>query len=188
MPWVEFEPTIRAFEDISCLRPRGHCDRPFRERACDKNLSLRRPVSITTDGAPAVVGSRNGFAGLCRRDESIPLSLAYRSIIHQEALCTKAVNFKRVMNVLIKIINAIRSVSYPDLILHNWIPLAQYGQSCFQDSWNSCKIFRSSWNPEMRRNLTDACWLLDLAFHTDITLKLNVLNILIEFWDIYGYN
>jgi hypothetical protein len=28
MPWVEFEPTIPAFEDGSCLRPRGHCDRP----------------------------------------------------------------------------------------------------------------------------------------------------------------
>jgi hypothetical protein len=30
MPFVVFEPTIPVFEqgeDISCLRPRGHCDR-----------------------------------------------------------------------------------------------------------------------------------------------------------------
>jgi hypothetical protein len=28
MPSVGFEPTIPAFEDSSCLRPRAHCDRP----------------------------------------------------------------------------------------------------------------------------------------------------------------
>jgi hypothetical protein len=27
MPWVGFEFTVLAFEDSSCLRPRGHCDR-----------------------------------------------------------------------------------------------------------------------------------------------------------------
>jgi hypothetical protein len=81
------DPSGRAGEDISCLRPRGHCDRPFKEYASDINLSLPRPVSIT-DGAPAVVGSRNGFAGLCRRDESIPCS-SHTAQLFTKKLCVQ---------------------------------------------------------------------------------------------------
>jgi hypothetical protein len=40
----------------------------FKECGSDINLLLQKLVS-TTDGAPAMVGSRNGFLDLCRRDK-----------------------------------------------------------------------------------------------------------------------
>jgi hypothetical protein len=49
----------------------------LKDYASHINLPLQKRVSITTDGAPAMVGSRNGFVGLCRKDESIPVSIAY---------------------------------------------------------------------------------------------------------------
>jgi hypothetical protein len=40
----------------------------FKEYGSDINLLLQNLVS-TTDGAPAMVGSRNGFVELCRKDK-----------------------------------------------------------------------------------------------------------------------
>jgi hypothetical protein len=68
-------------------------------------------MPITTDGTPVTVGSRNGFVGLFGKDESIPMFIAYRSVIHQEALYIEDVNFKHVMNVINRVIISIRSVT-----------------------------------------------------------------------------
>lgn len=76
----------------------------FKAHASDINLQLQKLMSITTDGAPATVGSRNGFLSLCRKDRSILVSTAYHCIIHQGALCMEVVNFKHVTNVVTKII------------------------------------------------------------------------------------
>ncbi|GFW70639.1 uncharacterized protein TNCV_1624711 [Trichonephila clavipes] len=44
-------------------------------------------VSITTDGASAMVGNRIGFIDLCNNDEEIPSFTSYHCIIHQQVLC-----------------------------------------------------------------------------------------------------
>jgi hypothetical protein len=79
--------------------------------ACDINLTLQKSVSITTDGRPVMLGSTYGLVGLCRRDQSIPVFIVYRCIIHQEALCRKVANFEHVLIVVTEIINSTRSVS-----------------------------------------------------------------------------
>lgn len=79
----------------------------FKAYASDINLQLQKLVSITTDGAPATTGGRNGFLSLCRKDRSILVFTVYHCIIHQGALCMQVVNFKHVMNVVTKIINSI---------------------------------------------------------------------------------
>lgn len=52
-------------------------------------LPVCKLVSITTDGAPAMVGRSNGFIAKCREDDAFPDFLNYHCIIHQQALCTK---------------------------------------------------------------------------------------------------
>ena len=49
-------------------------------------LPVYKLVSITTDGAPAMVGRVNGFIAKCRQDDAFADFLNYHCIIHQQAL------------------------------------------------------------------------------------------------------
>jgi hypothetical protein len=85
----------------------------FKEYASNINLPLQKLVSITTDDAPVMVGSRSGSVGLCRKDDSVPASIAYHCITKK--LCArKWSNFKHVMNMVTIIISSIHSVSLKD--------------------------------------------------------------------------
>lgn len=57
-------------------------------------LPVYKLVSITTDGAPAMVGHVNGLNAKCRQDDAFPDFLNYHCIIHQQALCAKMLNKK----------------------------------------------------------------------------------------------
>ncbi|GFT49426.1 general transcription factor II-I repeat domain-containing 2A-like protein [Trichonephila clavipes] len=50
---------------------------------------IHKLVSITTDGAPAMVGNRIGFIALCNNVEEIPSFTIYHCIIHQR--CKKKI-------------------------------------------------------------------------------------------------
>jgi hypothetical protein len=140
-----------------------------------------------------MLGSRNGFVGLCRKDESIPVSIAYQCIIHQEALCTKVVSFKHVMNVVTKTINSIRSVSLKHRLFKALLEGVESEHSDLLDTEVRClsmgevvsrflelipqiQDFLQSRN-ETYEQLTDPCWLLDLSCLTYLNLKLNMLNL-----------
>ena len=62
--------------------------------------------SITTDGAPAMVGRCNGFIAKCREDDTFPDFHNYHCIIHQHA---KLLNMKEVMDVSLKVACSIRA-------------------------------------------------------------------------------
>jgi hypothetical protein len=64
----------------------------LKEYGSDVNLPLQKLVFITSERAPATIGSRNG-SSLCRNKESNVVYIAYHFIICQEALYTKVVNF-----------------------------------------------------------------------------------------------
>lgn len=99
-----------------------------------EKIPIQKLVSITTDGAPALRGSKNGFLALCQRDESFPQFLTYHCILHQQSLCGKFLNLNETMKTVVKIVNKIRSHSlqrrlfkdladelelqYGDLLLH----------------------------------------------------------------------
>ena len=72
-------------------------------------LPLYKLVSITTDGAPAMVGRVNGFIAKCRQDDAFPDFVNYHCIIHQQALCAKMLNMKEIMDVATKIACSIRA-------------------------------------------------------------------------------
>jgi len=65
----------------------------------ETKLPLFKLISITTDGAPAMMGRTNGFIALSKESESFPNFLNYHCIIHQQALCGKVLNMKEVMDI-----------------------------------------------------------------------------------------
>ena len=78
-------------------------------------LDLLRLVSITTDGAPAMVGKERGAASLlqkhCADAGNVHKVRKLHCIIHQEALCAKAATLTEVMSVVVKVVNSVLASS-----------------------------------------------------------------------------
>lgn len=68
----------------------------------DKNVTLEKLASVTTDGAPAMTGRHTGFVALCRLSPDFPKFLHYHCIIHQQAMCAKVMGFDHVMTSVVK--------------------------------------------------------------------------------------
>ena len=148
-------------------------------------------VSITTDGAPAMVG----FIAKCREDDAFPNFLNYHCIIHQQALCAKMLNMKEIMDVAMKIACCIRARSlqrrmfrahpekadcnHTELLLHTdvrWLSRGKFLQR-FRELCLEIKEFLLVTKHAEYIQLDDDQWLLDLAFLTDLTNMLNELNL-----------
>ncbi|XP_055918205.1 protein FAM200A-like [Eupeodes corollae] len=76
-------------------------------------LDLKKLLSVTTDGAPAMVGNKKGLVHLLRSNERCNQNLiSYHCIIHQTVLCCKLNhNFERIMQEVMKIVNFLRAKS-----------------------------------------------------------------------------
>ena len=166
------------------------------EFANKTQLPLFKLVSITTDGAPAMVGRTAGFIGLCKQCESFPDFLNYHCIIHQQGLCGKIFYMKDVMDVANKITCSVRARSlqrrlfraqleetgaeHTDLLLHTdvrWLSRGTFLER-FSELLPEIKEFlKPSSNHAEYAQLEDSQWLLDLAFLTDLTDKLNNLDL-----------
>ncbi|KAK0142715.1 General transcription factor II-I repeat domain-containing protein 2A [Merluccius polli] len=162
-----------------------------------KKIPIEKLVSVTTDGAPAITGRHSGFIAYCRADPDFPKFLNYHCIIHQQAICAKVMGFDHVMTPVIRIINSIRakakqhrifklfleecSAEYGDLLLHTevrWLSRGKILQR-FLSLLGEIKAFMET-REEDTTLLSDAEWLLDLAFLTDVTEKINHLNIQLQ--------
>ncbi|XP_077968766.1 general transcription factor II-I repeat domain-containing protein 2A-like [Styela clava] len=79
----------------------------------DMDLDLSKMVSITTDGAPAMTGKNRGVSALLQKhisDLGIDNdSVKIHCLIHQEALCAKALSLKGVMDTVVKAVNIVLS-------------------------------------------------------------------------------
>ncbi|XP_070408067.1 general transcription factor II-I repeat domain-containing protein 2B-like [Nothobranchius furzeri] len=145
------------------------------------------------NGAPAMIGRHAGFIAHCKGDTDFPTFLHYHCIIHQQAICSKVTGFEHVMTPVVKIINSIRSkakqhrifkvlleelsAEYGDLLLHTeirWLSRGRVLQRFFPLLCEIKKLMQSK--GEDISLLEDIEWILDLAFLTDITGKLNHLN------------
>ncbi|XP_075210345.1 general transcription factor II-I repeat domain-containing protein 2-like [Lycorma delicatula] len=83
----------------------------FKNLLNDLKVSLFKLVSITTDGAAATIGCRNGFIALCQNEDEFPAFLSYHCIIHPQVLASKRLlNTKDVMDIAFKIVNSIRGL------------------------------------------------------------------------------
>uniref|UniRef100_K7FGN3 HAT C-terminal dimerisation domain-containing protein n=1 Tax=Pelodiscus sinensis TaxID=13735 RepID=K7FGN3_PELSI len=148
-----------------------------------KGMPLYKLSVITTDGAPAMMGSTNGFIALCKKKICL-ISLSTKK------LCASKFFLFNVMNVIIKIINSIRAKplqhalledvddKQSDLILHAEVRWLSKGKvlARFLSLREEIKEFLKSTNQNFKQ-LEDSSWLMDLAFLADITDKLNILNL-----------
>uniref|UniRef100_A0AAQ5Y107 HAT C-terminal dimerisation domain-containing protein n=1 Tax=Amphiprion ocellaris TaxID=80972 RepID=A0AAQ5Y107_AMPOC len=162
-----------------------------------KNIPFEKLVSITTDGAPAMIGRHSGFIAHCKNDPDFPKILNYHCIIHQQAMCSKVLDFDHIMGPVVRIINSIRAkakqhrsfklfleecaAEYGDLLLHTdvrWLSRGKILQR-FLSLLGEIKTFMES-RGEDTTLLSNTEWLLDLAFLTDVTDKINQLNIQLQ--------
>ena len=74
-------------------------------------FDLSKLVSVTTDGAPSMVGSTKGLSQLlidhCRALGCAQEIHKVHCLIHQESLCAKSVGMKDIMSVVVKLVNAV---------------------------------------------------------------------------------
>lgn len=162
------------------------------------NISYDKMVSLSTDGAPAMIGKEKGVVKRIRDNTSGLIS--YQCIIHQTALCGKlSATLKEVMDNLVKLINFIRSHSalqhrqfkeflsecesaYSDLLQHNNVRWLSKGQVIerfwlIKDQVNS---FLEKLDTQGARKhlefITNERNMLAVAFLKDILKYLNALN------------
>ena len=82
----------------------------IKEMLRKRGIDLKQVVSITTDGAPAMVGRERG--AVARMKEDNPDLIAYHCIIHQSVLCAHlSEEYAEVMNTMMKLINFLRASS-----------------------------------------------------------------------------
>lgn len=100
-----------------------------------RGIDLKSVVSLTTDGAPSMIGRGRGLVGRLKEDH--PDLLKYHCIIHQSVLCASLGDeYTVIMEKIMKLVNFLRassslqhrllrnfltevSASYDDLFLHN---------------------------------------------------------------------
>ncbi len=174
----------------------------IKEMLTKRGIEPKQVVSITTDGAPAMIGREKG--AVARLKEDNPVLIAYHCIIHQAVLCASLSDeHAEVMNTMMKMINFLRaSSSYQhrmlreflrevdanadDLLLHNnvrWLSkgrvLARFWSirrevASFLAGLVSQKAAQFSLFLENEKHMDN------VAFLVDITSHLNELNLRLQ--------
>jgi len=77
-------------------------------------LEWAKLASVSTDGAPAMLGKKDGFQGRLKKklaELGLPMVPLIHCIIHRENLCAKSltISIKHLMSVVIKVVNFIRA-------------------------------------------------------------------------------
>jgi len=161
-----------------------------------------RCSAIVTDGARAMIGSKNGFAGqIKQRDLKFPI---IHCIIHQEALCGKVVKLCSAMQTVTKIINAIKggqkflshrkfqhfleehNAVYTDIPLYcevRWLSAGKCLEKFFairKEIFLFLQDMSDTKFDEFKSFFEDSDSLCELAFLTDLTNHLNNLNLKLQ--------
>ncbi|KFM75893.1 Transposable element Tcb1 transposase, partial [Stegodyphus mimosarum] len=92
------------------------------------NFDINKLVSITTDGAPAMIRIQNGVVSLLRKHlgERGKDLLGYHCIIHQEQLCVKELGFDRLMKVINPRLASIRNSALDPCLSRYLVQLQTY--------------------------------------------------------------
>ena len=169
-------------------------------RGPGKEIDLGKLVSVTTDGAPSMVGREKGLVALLRKEEGVPDFLSYHCIIHQEQLCCKlrGGELKTTMGKVVKVVNFIRShalkhrqfrtlveeyeTQHQDLVLHaevRWLSRGVVLEK-FMDLLQVIREFITQKQSKDLYYVNDEKFALEVAFLADITKHLNALNLKLQ--------
>lgn len=162
------------------------------------NIQWSKMRSMTTDGAPSMVGKEIGLAGQMKsflkgiglQDDAVDM---FHCIIHQEALCSRVMKFDNVMKYVVNAVNFIRSkglnhrqfksfleesqADYQDIPYHTavrWLSRGKVLKRFVELRSEICTFLNEKGKETVV--FDDKTWLSDLAFLTDITGHLNTVN------------
>ena len=165
------------------------------------NLSIEKLHSLATDGAPSMVGSKNGFVSKLKAEISMhrePSSfIAFHCMIHQQNLCAKSVKFSNIMSTVVSCVNFIKSRALNHRQFKEFLDDldAEYGTLAYycEVRWISKgKMLKQFYElreevfvfMEMKgksvSKLQNEDWVRDLAFLVDLTSYLNELNLKLQ--------
>lgn len=166
----------------------------------DMNLPWNKLVGLATDGAPAMCGEKSGLVGRMRLKMQENCSgelIAYHCIIHQESLCGKVLNMEHVMSTVTQTVNFIRAIGlnhhqfqsflqeidseFGDMPHHTevrWLSRGKVLSRVFHLIEEICQFMDSKGKDSTV--LRDEKWKCELAFLSDITTHLNVLNLQLQ--------
>lgn len=164
------------------------------------DLDWAKLASITTDGAPSMVGASRGLIGRMNREmeeRGLTALLQVHCLIHQQALCGKVLKWDSVMKVVVLCINFIRAnglkhrqfqqflseleSAYGDVLNHTEIRWLSRGKVLrrFYELLPDVNAFLQSKGKTVPE-LIDPAWKWHLAFLTDVTELLNGLNLQLQ--------
>lgn len=170
----------------------------IKEMLTKRGIEPNQVVSITTDGAPAMMGREKG--AVARMKEDNPELISYHCIIHQSVLCsTLSDEYAEVMKTMMKMINFLRASSScqhcmlreflrevdahaDDLLLHNNVRWLSKGRALerFWSIRSEVAAFLEELESQKATNfslfLNDGKNMDIVAFLVDITSHLNELN------------
>ena len=159
-------------------------------------------VCLATDGAPAMCSSNVGVVGLVKKKlnslEANKINfISVHCILHQEALCSKSLQMKEVMDLVVKTVNFIRShglnhrqfksflvdmdSEYGELLYHTEVRWLSRGKVLkrFFALRNEISLFMKMKNKAIPL-LDDPTFQCSLAFLTDVTHHVNELNVKLQ--------
>ena len=165
------------------------------------NLDLKKMSSAATDGAPAMLGDQQGFAGRLQkklREAGLPPILIVHCILHQQQLCAKVFHkFKSVIDVVKRCVNICRKqglnhrdfreflndfdAEFGDVPFYcevRWLSIAKTLRVFFALIALISTFLDMKGKPEPL--LEDKQWIADLAFLADFTQILHDLNVSLQ--------
>lgn len=112
--WINFSILLKKWRLWCHLKTTKSTDlhQAVKETLARFSLSLLNISGVATDGAPAMVGKREGLVTLIADFAKVVGNasiMKYHCIIHQENLCAKSLNIEQVISVVVKTMNFIRS-------------------------------------------------------------------------------
>ncbi|XP_072318746.1 general transcription factor II-I repeat domain-containing protein 2-like [Eucyclogobius newberryi] len=164
------------------------------------DLDWSKLASITTDGAPSMVGMSRGLIGRMNREieeRGLTAPLQVHCLIHQQALCCKVLTWNSVMKVVVSCINFIRAKglkhrqfqeflselesAHGDVLYHTEVRWLSRGRALrrFYELLPEMYAFLHSHNKTVPE-LIDPEWKWHLTFLTDMTEMLNSLNLQLQ--------
>ncbi|MBN3284796.1 GTD2B protein, partial [Polyodon spathula] len=159
-----------------------------------ENISLEKVVSVTTDGAPSMVGATSGFIQYLVQEAKHPV-VQFHCLIHQEALSARDSSNKLhdILKIVTKIVNYIMARAlnfrqfqmlldevqsqYSTLLMYNNVRWLSRGRVLerFVACLDEIRLFMDEKGKNCPQ-LTDIVWLNTLMFFTDFTKHFNDVN------------
>ncbi|XP_069777943.1 general transcription factor II-I repeat domain-containing protein 2A-like [Narcine bancroftii] len=157
-------------------------------------------VGLTTDGAPAMHGQKNGLVGRIREkmwENHAGELTVYHCIIHEEVLCGKALKAEHIMNTVTRVVTFIRAKGlnhrqfqsfleelgseYGDVPYHTevrWLSRGKVLKRCFELREEICLFMESKGKDTTE--LRDKKFQCELAFLCDIVSHLDALKLQLQ--------